>query len=150
MERAKIRPASEGDQDAVWQILRPVIAAGDTFVFDPHAPREDVLGFWFGPKAHTYVAESGGQILGAYVLKPNQPGLGAHVANAGFVVSPLARGMGLGRAMGEHCLSEARRLGFRAMQFNYVASTNDVDVVVAYEVEGYDMHPQSSQAVNHA
>ena len=121
-----IRPASASDESAFWEILRPVIASGDTFVFDPQAPREDVLAFWFGPGTHTYVAEQDAQLLGGYALKPNQPGLGAHVANSGFVVSPAVRGMGLGRAMGKHCLSEARRLGFRAMQFNYVVSTNEV------------------------
>jgi ribosomal protein S18 acetylase RimI-like enzyme len=41
------------------------------------------------------------------------------------MVSPGARGLGVGRGMGEHSLSEARRLGFRAMQFNYVVSTNE-------------------------
>jgi ribosomal protein S18 acetylase RimI-like enzyme len=41
------------------------------------------------------------------------------------MVAPTARGEGIGRAMSEHCLSEARRLGFRAMQFNFVVSTNE-------------------------
>jgi ribosomal protein S18 acetylase RimI-like enzyme len=63
-------------------------------------------------------------IVGTYILRPNQSGGGSHVANAAFMVAPEARGQGIGRAMGEHCLSEARRLGFRAMQFNFVVSTN--------------------------
>ena len=65
------------------------------------------------------------QVVGSYVLRPNRPGLGAHVSNASFIVATSARGLGVGRAMGEHCLSEARRLGFRAMQFNFVVSTNE-------------------------
>jgi len=64
-------------------------------------------------------------VVGSYVLRPNRPGLGAHVSNASFIVARSARGLGVGRAMGEHCLSEARRLGFRAMQFNFVVSTNE-------------------------
>jgi len=65
------------------------------------------------------------QVAGTYILRPNQPVLGSHVANAAFMVAPNARGLGIGREMGEHCLSEARRLGFRAMQFNFVVSTNE-------------------------
>jgi ribosomal protein S18 acetylase RimI-like enzyme len=74
------------------------------------------------------VAESGGRVVGTYLLRPNRPGLGSHVANAAFMVSPSARGLGVGRAMGEHCLAEARRLGYRAMQFNFVVSTNEAAV----------------------
>jgi ribosomal protein S18 acetylase RimI-like enzyme len=65
------------------------------------------------------------RVVGTYVLRPNQPGGGSHVANAAFMVAPDARGQGIGRAMAEHCLTEARRLGFRAMQFNFVVSTNE-------------------------
>ena len=74
------------------------------------------------------MAESGGSIVGTYILKPNQPALGARVANASFMVSLDARGLGVGRRMGEHCLDEARRLGFCAMQFNFVVSTNQAAI----------------------
>jgi L-amino acid N-acyltransferase YncA len=123
-----IRPATTCDSDPIWEIFRAVIAPGDTFVFDPATPRHEALAYWFGPHTHTFVAEHDGQIAGSYILRPNQPGLGSHVANAGFMVSPSARGLGLGKAMGEHCLQEARRLGFRAMQFNFVVSTNEAAV----------------------
>jgi ribosomal protein S18 acetylase RimI-like enzyme len=66
--------------------------------------------------------------VGTYILRPNRPGLGSHVSNASFMVCPSARGLGVGRAMGEHCLEEARRLGYRAMQFNFVVSTNEAAV----------------------
>ena len=62
--------------------------------------------------------------VGTYILRPNQSGPGSHVANAGFMVAPEAQGHGVGRAMGEHCLTTAAELGFRAMQFNFVVSTN--------------------------
>ena len=123
-----IRPASQADEDAIWNIFRAVVAPGDTYVFDPHMPREDALAYWFGPDTHTYVAESKGQVVGTYILRPNQPALGSHVANAAFMVAPPARGSGVGRRMGEHCLVEARRFGFRALQFNFVVSTNDAAV----------------------
>jgi GNAT superfamily N-acetyltransferase len=120
-----LRPANKVDEDAIWEIFRAVIAPGDTYVFDPGTSREEALAYWFRPDTQTYVAESDGRIVGTYILKPNQPALGSHVANAAFMVSPSARGLGVGRRMGEHCLDEARRLGFRAMQFNFVVSTNE-------------------------
>lgn len=123
-----IREASESDRDAVWGIFHAVVADGDTYTFDPATPRDEALAYWFQPGAHTYVAESGGQVVGTYVLKANQVGLGSHVANAGFMVSAAARGTGVGRAMGDHCLAEAKRLGFRAMQFNFVVSTNQTAI----------------------
>ena len=120
-----IRPAAKADESAVWDIFNAVVSPGDTYVFAPDMPRDAALAYWFHAENHTYVAESEGRIVGTYLLKPNQPALGSHVANAAFMVSPSARGLGVGRRMGEHCLDEARRLGFRAMQFNFVVSTNE-------------------------
>jgi len=121
----EIREATAGDRDAIWDIFREVVTARDTYAFDPGMSRHDALGYWFQADTRTYVAESRGRILGTYILRPNQSGGGSHVANAAFMVAPDARGQGIGRAMAEHCLSEARLLGFRAMQFNFVVSTND-------------------------
>ncbi|MFZ0917218.1 MAG: GNAT family N-acetyltransferase, partial [Candidatus Udaeobacter sp.] len=73
---------------------------------------------------HTYIAERNSGVVGTYILRPNQSGPGSHVANAAFMVARNAEGAGVGRRMAEHCLSEARRMGFRAMQFNFVISTN--------------------------
>ena len=120
-----IRPATETDHGAIWKIFCEVVAPGDTYVFDPKISREHALAYWFRADTRTYVAEKDREIVGTYVLRPNQPGGGAHVANAAFMVAVHARGKGVGRAMGEHSLSEARRLGFRAMQFNFVVSTNE-------------------------
>ena len=121
----KIRPAIESDRDAIWTIFHDVIASADTYAFDPQMPRQDALAYWFRSGTHTYVAESDGRVVGTYILRANQLGPGSHVANAAFMVAPNAQGRGIGRAMGEHCLNEARRLGFRAMQFNFVVSTNE-------------------------
>jgi GNAT superfamily N-acetyltransferase len=141
----RIWVATESDRDAIWDIFHRVVTAGDTYAFDPNISREDALAYWFRPDTHTYVAKrepvgdevavpgkrttspaviQGRDIMGTYILRPNQSGGGSHVANAAFMVAPDARGLGVGRAMGEHCLNEARRLGFLAMQFNFVVSTN--------------------------
>ena len=119
-----IRLAAEADRDAIWNIFHEVVAAGDTYAFDPGMSREEALAYWFGAGTHTYVAENDGRVIGTYILRANQPGPGSHVANAAYMVAQDARGLGVGRSMAEHSLAEARRLGFRAMQFNFVVSTN--------------------------
>jgi L-amino acid N-acyltransferase YncA len=120
----QIRPAINADRDAIWNIFHEIIAAGDTYAFDPQMPREEALAYWFRADTHTYVAEEDGGVVGTYILRPNQSGPGSHVANAAFMVARDAEGAGVGRRMAEHCLSEARRMGFRGMQFNFVVSTN--------------------------
>ncbi len=119
-----IRPAAPADDDAIWAILKPVIEAGDSFTADPEGGRAGAFAYWRAPGAANFVAEEGGRILGTYYLKPNQPGGGAHVANAGYCTAPEVRGRGVARAMLAHSLDEARARGFRAMQFNFVVVTN--------------------------
>lgn len=128
-----IRPATDADHEAIWKIFHEVVAPGDTYAIDPNISQDDALAYWFQSSRQTYVAEddclkqssSREHILGTYVLNPNHVGGGSHIANAAFMVSAAARGKGIGRAMAAHCLAEARRLGFRAMQFNFVVSTNE-------------------------
>ena len=122
---AIIRSATESDRDAIWNIFHEVVAGGDTYAFDPQMLREDALAYWFRADTHTYVADADGKTIGTYILKPNQSGPGSHVANAAFMVPSSARGQGVGRSMAEHSLEEACRLGFSAMQFNFVVSTNE-------------------------
>jgi L-amino acid N-acyltransferase YncA len=160
LNRLKIRSATERDRDAIWKIFHEVVAAGDTYAFDPNMSRDDALAYWFRDDTQTYIAEldclkrssfrRGQHLVGTYILRPNQAGGGSHVANAAFMVAKGARGQGIGRAMCEHCLSEARRLGFRAMQFNFVVSTNEsairlwkqFDFKVVGTLPGAFRHPQ--------
>ena len=121
----KIRSATDSDREAIWNIFRDIIAVGETYPIDPKICREEALAYWFKHNAYVCVAESENEIVGSYTLHQNQAAGGAHVANAAFIVAQDARGKGTGRAMGEHCLAEAQRLGFRAMQFNFVISTNE-------------------------
>lgn len=102
-----IRIATQQDRDATWEIFHEVVAPGDTYAFDPNISRDDALAYWFASGTRTYVAEQDRRVVGTYILKPNQGGGGAHVANAAFMVALSARGKGIGRAMGEHCLVEA-------------------------------------------
>ncbi|RYD66744.1 MAG: GNAT family N-acetyltransferase, partial [Verrucomicrobiaceae bacterium] len=111
----RIIPATEEHTEAVWQIFREVIAAGDAYVFEAGTTHEAFLSYWFA--AHAHVAIEGNQVLGSYLLKANQPGRGSHVANASYMVAATARGKGIGSLMCEHSLREAKALGFHAMQF---------------------------------
>ena len=120
----EIRAATRADRDAIWKIFHEILAAGDSYALDPEMSHEDALAYWVRADTQTYVAEEGGSVVGTYILRPNQLGPGSHVANAAFMVEPNAQGLGVGRRMAEHCLSEARRKGFRAIQFNFVVSTN--------------------------
>jgi ribosomal protein S18 acetylase RimI-like enzyme len=121
----EIREAEERDWRRIWEIFRVVVGAGDTYSFAPDTSEEEARRLWCVPPAKAYVAIESDLIVGTYTMRPNQPGLGSHVANAGFMVAPGDAGRGVGRAMGEHALEEARRNGYRAMQFNFVVSTND-------------------------
>ena len=120
-----IRLANSTDQEAVWHIISTIIATGDTYVFAPDSTKEKMINYWFATDKKTYVAEEDGKILGTFYLKENQMDLGSHIVNAGYMVSKNARGKGLGKAMAEFSLEEARRLGFRGMQFNLVVKTNE-------------------------
>jgi GNAT superfamily N-acetyltransferase len=121
-----IRPLLPEDWPATWEILEPVFKAGETFPHDPGIRTEQARRLWVEEAQATYGAfEAGGGILRTYYLKPNSLALGAHVANAGYVVAEAARGQGIGSLLCRHSQAEARRLGFRAMQFNLVVSTNE-------------------------
>ena len=120
-----IRPYSDSDWPALLPILRTAIEGGDTFTWDPNCPDDEIHEAWVAYPEATFVACSpDDRILGCYFIKANQPGLGSHVANAGYCVDPSARGHGIAGAMCEHSQAEAAKRGFRSMQFNIVVSTN--------------------------
>lgn len=120
-----IRAAEEKDHDSIWRIIQEVISTGDTYVFNPGSTRGQMLDYWCGTDKHTYVAEIDGNVVGTFIIKDNQPDLGSHVANASYMTLPSVFGKGIGRAMGEFSLNEAKRLGYRSMQFNIVVTTNE-------------------------
>ena len=113
------------DADAIWAILEPVIRAGETYPLPRNMDREGALAYWFSPDHEVFVAEDHSEIVGTYFLQANQRGGGAHVANCGYMTAPYATGRGVARAMCAHSLEVARQLGFRAMQFNFVVSSNE-------------------------
>ena len=121
----QIREITAGEFDLVWPIFHAVVGAGDTYAYDPGMTLEAARDLWTRPPARCFVASDGGAVVGAYCLRPNQVGLGDHVANAGYMVAPDARGRGVASAMCAHSLDAARAAGFTAMQFNFVAVSNE-------------------------
>src|SRR5580704_352290 len=121
-----IRPVEKADAAAIWQILEPVFRAGETYPLPQEISEADALAFWMANGHEVFVAEDGqGQTLGTYFLRANQKGGGAHVANCGYVTATWANGRGVARRMCAHSLEHAKARGFRAMQFNFVVSTNE-------------------------
>jgi ribosomal protein S18 acetylase RimI-like enzyme len=120
-----IREATARDADAIWKILEPVIRGGDTYTLPQDMKREDALAYWNSPGHEVFVVEEEGEIVGTYLLRANQKGGGAHVANCGYMTAPWASGRGVARTMCQHSLGRAKARGFRAMQFNFVVSSNE-------------------------
>ena len=143
-----IRPAGAADFDGIWEIFHSVVGKGDTYVYDPATTKEEARAIWMAPALRTYAALLDGQVVGTYILKANQPGLGSHVVNAGYMVHPGHSGKGIGRALCEHSLGEARAAGFLAMQFNAVVSTNETAVAL-WKKMGFAIVGTVPQAFRH-
>ena len=120
-----IRPATDKDSNAIWAIMESIIRAGETYTLPRDMDRDGALAYWFSPEREVFVAEDQGEVVGTYCLQANQKGGGGHVANCGYMTAAAAMGRGVARAMCSHSLDRARERAFRAMQFNFVISTND-------------------------
>jgi len=121
----EIRELGPEEFELVWPFFRAVVAAGDTYAYPPDMGLEEARRLWTDPPARAFVAVLDGAAVGTSSIRPNQVGLGDHVANGGYMVAPEARGQGVARALCEHSLEAARQAGFDAMQFNFVVSTNE-------------------------
>ncbi|OEJ99800.1 GNAT family N-acetyltransferase [Roseivirga misakiensis] len=121
----EIRKATKADHEAIWGIAEKVIATCESLVFAPDTSRERMLAFWCNRKKHVFVATLEEQVVGTFFISDNQPGLGAHVANAGYMTDPAFEGKGIGTAMGKYSLEEARNMGYKSMQFNIVLKSNE-------------------------
>jgi ribosomal protein S18 acetylase RimI-like enzyme len=120
----QIRIATEDDFDAIWPLLRDVFRAGTTYAVDPAITKDQARVYWISDAAATYVATCADRVVGTYYIKTNQPGGGAHICNCGYIVSPDARGQGLASQMCKASQTQARALGYTAMQYNFVLESN--------------------------
>jgi RimJ/RimL family protein N-acetyltransferase len=144
-----IREYQASDWLSIWPMLHATFLAGDTYPFSPQSTEGEIHAAWVEVPAGTFVAcASDGEILGTYFIKPNQPGLGDHVCNCGYVVAARAQGQGVGSLMCKHSQVQAIAMGFRAMQFNFVVSTN-VRAIRLWEKLGFAVVGRLPGAFHH-
>jgi len=146
--KMEIREIQADEFELVWPIFHAVVASGDTYVYDPATTFDQAKAMWTTPPARLFVALEDRRVLGCYVLKPNQPALGDHVANAGYMVAPDARGKGVASALCRHSMEVARNAGFAAMQFNYVVASNTTAVAL-WQKHGFDIVGRVPNAYRH-
>jgi L-amino acid N-acyltransferase YncA len=133
-----IREGTHDDWSQIWPFFRDIVADGETYAYPADLTPERAEALWnLGRRATTVVAVDGDQVLGAATIGPNRPGRGSHVATASFMVSPAARGLGVGRGLGEYAIRWATDAGYHAMQFNAVVDTN-VAAVRLWETLGFE------------
>lgn len=143
-----IRSAAPDDRADIWRIIAPVIRAGETYAIDRDLTEDEALALWLGTDRETFVVEENGAILGTYFIRQNQGGGGSHVCNCGYITSLEARGRGVARQMCLHSLEHAIDRGYRAMQFNFVVSTNG-GAVRLWESLDFAVVGTLPQAFNH-
>ncbi len=143
-----IRKSVATDAGQIWAILAPIIEAGDALVYSPASTQAEMLDYWLAENKHTYTAILEEQVVGTFFIQDNQPGLGAHVANAGYATAPDFYGRGIARQMCQFSLAEARRLGYLAMQFNIVVKTN-VRAVALWQQMGFEIIGEIPAAFQH-
>ncbi|NJC74115.1 GNAT family N-acetyltransferase [Planosporangium thailandense] len=119
-----IREATAADWPLIWPFWHEIVAAGQTYTWDPETGPDAARALWMGPSSRVFVVEDGGRVVASAYLKPNYGGPASRVANAGFMVDPGRAGRGIGRRLAEYVIDEAKRAGFRAMVFNAVVETN--------------------------
>lgn len=146
----KIRLFEEQDWPAIWLTIEPVFRAGETYAFSPDIIEREAHKVWVEIPDATFVAvDENNNILGTYYIKPNQPALGAHVCNCGYIVSEDARGRGVASKMCEHSQREAVSRGFRAMQYNLVVSTNE-GAIRLWKRHGFEIVGMLPKAFRHS
>ena len=145
----QIRKAKKKDYEPIWEIFKEVIRTGDTYTFNPATPKSKLKKHWFADYMTTFVAEEESKVLGTYIIKPNQIGLGNHIANCSYMVNPNEQGKGIGKSLCEHSINFARQSGYLAIQFNIVVSTN-IGAVKLWEKFGFKIIGTTPKAFRHS
>ncbi len=144
-----IRKAQISDYDGIWEIFSEVIKSEDTYVFEKNTPKKDLEKHWFAPYMHTFVLEENAKILGTYIIKPNQIGLGNHIANCSYMVHPNTQGKGIGSKLCEHSLNIAKKELYKGIQFNIVVSTN-IAAISLWKKFGFEIIGTTPKGYKHA
>ena len=147
-------PATDADWQGIWSIFREVTATGDTYAYAADMPEAEARDMWmgkgkYGTGAQAFVVKDGGKVVGTFSLRANHFGHGSHVANGAYMVGKDHRGQGIARALCAFSLEEAKRRGFKSMQFNYVVSTNTTAVEL-WQSMGFKIIGISPKSFNHS
>ena len=143
-----IREATDKDFEEIWPIFHEIVSAGDSYAYPEETTKEQALNIWMTIPRKTFVAEEDNTIVGTYYIKTNQAGPGSHVCNCGYMVSSKARGCGVATCMCKHSQEVAKELGYKAMQFNFVASSNK-GAVRLWKKLGFETVGKLPNAFNH-
>jgi L-amino acid N-acyltransferase YncA len=143
-----IREAQPSDTSQIWRIFHEIAYLGETYAYPRNITQAEAMKLWLELPRKTYVAEENAQIGGTYYIKTNQLGGGSHVCNCGYMVATTARGKGLATALCEHSQKVAIELGYKAMQFNFVISTNQAAIRLWSKL-GFDTVGCLPKAFNH-
>ena len=145
----QIRALERDDWVASWRIIEPVFRSGESYVFSPEITEAEAYKVWVEVPSATYVAvDENDDVLGTYYIKPNQPALGSHICNCGYIVAPHAQGKGIASEMCEHSQREAITLGFQSMQYNLVVSTNETALLL-WKRHGFEVIGTLPEAFRH-
>ncbi len=143
-----IREANQEDFEEIWPIFHEIVRAGETYAYPRDTDKNEARKIWMESPRKTFVLTENGTVLGTYYIKTNHPGQGSHVCNCGYMVASAARGRGLAAAMCLHSQQIAKELGYKAMQFNFVASTNKAAVHL-WQKLGFEIVGRLPGAFNH-
>lgn len=144
----RVRRTTPEDHAALWDMLRPVFRTGETYAIDPDISETDAIAYWTGADAGSFIVEDDHASLGTYYIKTNQKGGGRHVCNCGFITAPGSGGKGVARTMLDDALRRAKQAGYRAMQFNFVLSSNTRAIDI-WQRAGFDIVGRLPEAFNH-
>jgi len=143
-----IRPAAADEWPKIWRMMEPVMRAGETLALPRDGTEEHGRAYWSSPEKTNFLAVEGDDVLGSSYIRPNQQGGGAHVANCGYLTAEAARGRGIARALCAHSIDYCREAGFKAIQFNFVVSTNEPAVHLWHDF-GFDVLARLPRAFDH-
>jgi GNAT superfamily N-acetyltransferase len=148
VNRPEFSVAVPEDWPGIWPVFRAVVSRGDTYPYPPDTTEEAARAIWMAPAQTVLVATFDAEVVGTAYYRPNVIGLGDHIANAGWMIHPDHQGRGIGRRFAEYVLEQARRAGFRAMQFNAVVATN-TGAIALWESLGFEVVGTVPDAFRH-
>lgn len=133
-----VRKAALEDFEEIYDVFCHALDEGKTYSYtrEEMTPERALAYFMTAPGTECYIADTKkGDLVGFYTIRPNRTGRAGHVANASFIVHHSHRGEGIGRLISEHAIKTARKLKFKAMQFNFVVSTNQTAIKLYQSLE---------------